>query len=210
MFQQVLCSAIEKIINQALALNLQGPQVLSVLDAKSLTIYLDELTFPLHFIINAQYVSVISNDDSVASESDCQITTSLKTLKELKKNQKLTELIKQDKLAINGDIKIAQQVAHIAENITIDWRSELAKNIGDIPTYKISQFTQFVFDKVSFASKQIQADASEWLVHEKRLAVTSSQIALHNQAVTDISTDAAALTARVDKLLNMNNSNTQG
>ena len=196
MFQQTLCSTVEFAVNQALALNINGSHVLSALEQKTLTILLTELGFPLSFSINENKVLVTS----LTERSDCTINTSVKTLLELKNEQQITELIKQEKLDVQGDIKVAQLFANIAESLEIDWQSEIAKHIGDIPTYKLSQFGKSLARKFNFASQQIQADATEWLVHEKRLVVTSSQLHDFNRQVSDINQQTDIIAERIQRL----------
>lgn len=197
MYQQALCSVLEKILNKALLLNIEGSHGLVPLEQKTLTIYLAELAFPISFSINQQTILVTT----LTERSDCQLKSSISSLVELQKEQQLTELIKQDKLDILGDIKVAQQFAGVFENLSIDWQSELAEHIGDIPTYKLSQFSLWLSNKVKFAAEQIQADASEWLVHEKRLVVTNSQIKAFNQQVTNIAADVANAEQRITNLM---------
>ena len=196
MHQQAFCSVLEKILNKALSLNIHGLQVLTPLEQKTLTLELAELAFPISFSINQQAILVTT----LTERSDCQLKTSISTLVELQKEQQLTELIKQGKLDILGDIKVAQQFASVFEQLTIDWQSELAQHIGDIPTYKLSQFSLWLNDKIKFVSQQIQADASEWLVHEKRLVVTNSQISAFNQQVNDVTNDVDNIEQRLAKL----------
>jgi ubiquinone biosynthesis protein UbiJ len=202
MQQQVLCSGLERLVNKALALNLQGTQGLDKLEQKTLSIHLQEIGFPLSFTVSAQTVLI----NTLIEHTDCTINTSVNTLLLLKKEQQLTELIKQDKLDISGDIKVAQTFAHIAETLNIDWQSELAKHIGDIPTYKLTQTGKSIGSKLKFAAQQIQADASEWLVHEKKLVVTSSQISHFNQQVCDIEKQVEQLVQQTEILLKKNTS----
>lgn len=197
MYQQALCSVLEKILNKALSLNIHGSHELAPLEQKTFTIYLAELAFPLSFSINQQAILVTT----LTERSDCQLKTSISSLVELQKEQQLTELIKQGKLDILGDIKVAQQFAIVFEKLSIDWQSELAKQIGDIPTYKLSQFSLWLNNKIKFAADQIQADASEWLVHEKRLVVTKSQIELFNQQVTDVAEKVVNIEQRMTGLM---------
>ena len=204
MFQQTLCSTVEFAVNQALALNINGRNVLSVIEQKTLTILLTELGFPLSFSINENNVLVTS----LTERSDCTIKTSVKTLLELKKEQQITELIKQEKLDVQGDIKVAQLFANIAESLEIDWQSEIAKHIGDIPTYKLSQFGKNLAKKFNFATQQIQADAGEWLVHEKRLVVTSSQINDFSQQVIDITRKTDVISERIQRLADKTSTST--
>ena len=204
MFQQTLCSTIEFAVNQALALNINGNNVLSALEQKTLTILLTELGFPLSFSINENNFLVTS----LTERSDCTVNTSVKTLLELKKEQQITELIKQEKLDVQGDIKVAQLFANIAESLEIDWQSEIAKHIGDIPTYKLSQFGKNLAKKFNFATQQIQADASEWLVHEKRLVVTSSQEHDFSRQVSDIARQVDIISERIQKIADKANIST--
>lgn len=170
--EQLFTSALEKVIQQALRLNINSNTALQGLANKTLAIVLAELPFPLVFMVTEQHVSVLSNQDN----TDCKITTSLNTLWLLQKNYSLTDLIKTDKLAIDGDLKVAQLYVQLFENIDIDWQTALAKHIGDIPTYKLSQLFSSLKNKAQFAQQQIEADASEWLVHEQRLAVTKPEL----------------------------------
>lgn len=203
MFSQALTASLESIINKVLTLNSANVS-LNKLAHKTLTIELSELGFPLSFTINPAEDTDNNNINvlvtSLTERADCTINTSVKTLRELQTQQQLTELIKQDKLDVTGDIKVAQQFASLAENLNIDWQSELAAHIGDVPTHKLMQLGKKISEKFNFAAKQIKADAGEYLVHEKRLVVTNSQIELFNQAVTDIDEQTQALEARIARL----------
>jgi len=204
--QQLLCSVLETLINKALALNLNGTQGLYALEQKCLVVQLTELGFPLSFIVSNNKVLVTSLNE----HPDCEINTSVKTLIALKEEQQLTELIKQDKLDITGDIKIAQQFANIAETLNIDWQTELAKHIGDVPTYKLMQLGKQLIKKVDFTTKQVQADSTEWLVHEKRLVVTNSQVSAFNLQVSELDVRTESLVdqfTKIEKMLaNLENS----
>jgi ubiquinone biosynthesis protein UbiJ len=196
MFQQTLCSTVEFAFNQALTISVKGASVLQTLEEKTLTILLSELGFPLSFSVNNNKVLVTG----LTERSDCTINTSIKTLRELKKEQQITELIKQEKLDVQGDIKVAQQFANIAQSLEIDWQSEIAQHIGDIPTYKLSQLSKRWAKKINFATQQIQADASEWLVHEKRLVVTASQLGNFSEQVTELTKQTNTVAERIQRL----------
>jgi len=198
MFAQALSAVIETLINQFLKYNLSGTQALKPLSEKTLTVKLAELPFALSFSVSDEKIHVTTNDE----HSDCCIITSIKTLVELKKEQQLTDLIKNDKLDIQDDLKVAQHFANIAETLDIDWQSELAKRIGDIPTYKLGKIGAKLLKKLNFATTQIQADASEWLVHEKRLLVTAAEIVSFSLDVERAEQKASALSQRIDELIN--------
>ncbi len=195
MFQQVLTSSIELLINKVLSLNSEKID-LKKLEQKTLSISLSELKFPVSLTVNANKIIVSGLTEGV----DCTVKTSIKTLQALKAEQQLTELIKQNKLDLTGDIKVAQQFMHLAETLNIDWQSELAKHIGDVPTHKLMQLGKRVAEKLQFTSKQIKADASEYLVHEQRLVVTRSELEVFNQQVSQVNNHADNISTRLDAL----------
>lgn len=198
MFAQSLSALLETVINQFLHYNLHGTRALKPLSGKTLTVKLAEFSFPLSFTISQEKIHVTTSDE----HNDCCITTSINTLIELNKKQQLTDLIKNDKLDIQGDLKVAQRFAEIAQTLDIDWQSELAKRIGDIPTYKLGQLGSKLLKKLNFAAQQIQADASEWLIHEKRLMVVAAEISYFNRDVEYVAQQTRALDQRIAQLIN--------
>ena len=183
-------------------LNINNNEQLSDLNGKSLLVSLTEIGFPLSFTVISTKVFVGAPEPSDSEQHHCAINTSLKTLKLLKQEQQLTALIKEDKLAVDGDLKVAQSFAALFENIDIDWQSEIAKHLGDIPTYQLSQFVAAIKQKAGFAASQISADASEWLLHEQRLVVSSAELAHFNDSVNHVVKSADALETKIAQLSN--------
>ena len=194
--QQALSMALEYIINQALAMNKASNTALLSLEQQTLVLHLAELNFPLCFTCHQEQILVTGNTES----ANCTITTSIGALKAIKKDNALTQAIKDDLLVIDGDLKIAQQFMSIAESFDIDWQSELAQHIGDIPTYKLEQSVRTASDKVNFATKQIESDASEWLVHEKKLLVTTNECQHFIQQVGNITQQTNNMIQRLQAL----------
>jgi ubiquinone biosynthesis protein UbiJ len=197
--QQAICALLEAFINKALTLNINSNnnESLNRLERKTLTLKLAELAFPLSFSVGKQKIQV----SSLADHNDCRVDTSIYSLIELKKEQQITTLIKQDKLELQGDVKIAQQFLALAESADIDWQDQLAKHIGDIPTYKLMQLGQFLQQRLQFAGKQIQADASEWLLHEIKAVIHTDEMSRFSQRVSETSLATDRLSNRVDLLL---------
>ena len=199
---QAATAAIELIINKALSLN-NKPISFATVIQKTLTLKLTEFPFSLCFTLNSVSNSTEMMVRAQAEHSDCTINTSLRTLKKLKAQQPLTQLIKQNELDVLGDIKVAQQFATIAQSLEIDWQTELAKHLGDIPTHKLLQFGYKITKSIVATSKQFEADIGEYLVHEKRLIVTNSQINAFNQQTQDIKNQVDSLSVRINKLITL-------
>ena len=202
---QAATASVELIINKALGLNHNKSVSFTAIADKTLTLELAELDFQLCFTVSTQ-ASTTTNQAFVmvrtkSDASDCTIKTSLGTLKKVKNNQSLTQLIKDDELDVVGDIKVAQQFAAIAQSLEIDWRSEIAKHLGDVPTHKLLNLGHKFTQSVKAKGKQLEADIGEYIVHEKRLTVTTSQINNFNKKTKDIATQVEGVSARIDKLL---------
>ena len=197
---QVATASLELIINKALVLNSNKAISYATVAQKTLTLQLAELSFPLSFTMNVVSKPVSMIVSSLTERSDCTIKTSVNTLKKLKANQSLTQLIKQDELDVSGDVKVAQQFANIVQSLEIDWQSELAKHLGDIPTHNLLHFGNKITKSVTSTGKKLQADIGEYLVHEKRLVVTNSQLSAFYQQAKQISDKVDTLSERIDKL----------
>lgn len=202
---QVLSATIETIINKALLLNSNrhiNDNALKILDQSTLTVHLIELKFPISLTINIDDYNHPVIVGSMVERSNCTITTSLNTLKKIKAEQQITQLIKANELDVEGDIKVAQQFAYIVQQLEIDWQSELAKHLGDVPTHQLSQFGNKITKQIKKTSKQIESDVTEYLVHEKRLVVTNSQLNHFNRAVKAVDQDVGSIAERIEALSN--------
>lgn len=201
LFSQAFCALLEILCNQALRYNLHGNKPLNTLSDKTLAILLDELGFTLCFTICNENIIVTSQTEHY----HCKVITSVNTLIELNNNeQSLTNLIKADQLDIEGDFTIAQRFLDFARSLNIDWQTELAKHIGDIPTYQLGKVGSALREKLRFAQQQISADATQWLVYEKRLCVTQGELTEFSSAVTQTAEQTTALEQRLHQLFNRN------
>ena len=202
---QAITAGLEVIINKVLLLN-NTSLSLAAINEQTLTLKLAELSFPLSFSISINSNTNSNSKPSIiivttlTERSDCTVSTSLATLKKLKANEQVTELIKQGELDVSGDIKVAQQFALLAQSLEIDWQTELAKHLGDVPTHKLVQFGNKLTKSVTKRTKQLEADVSEYIVHEKRLVVTKSQINDFNQQTQEVANKVALVSVRIDKL----------
>jgi ubiquinone biosynthesis protein UbiJ len=70
-----------------------------------------------------------------------------------------------------------------------------------MPTHKLVQLGKKMGSKLQFAAKQIKADASEYIVHEKRLVVTRSQIDQFNQQVSQANQQVDDISTRIETLI---------
>ncbi|RUO73691.1 ubiquinone biosynthesis accessory factor UbiJ [Idiomarina seosinensis] len=157
---------LEKLVNELLERDPNSVSRLQKLHGKTLRFDIKELPFELTVAVDEHGIRLSTVADETA---DCWIQTELGVLPELKDTANLTRLIKANKLDIEGDPVLAQQLVSLIRDLDIDWETELAAKIGDTPAYWLSNLWQQSRDraKQSFDSQQ------RWLagavIEEKKL-----------------------------------------
>ncbi|TKB46291.1 ubiquinone biosynthesis accessory factor UbiJ [Thalassotalea mangrovi] len=186
---QLLCGALEKVINSTLSLDPKQATALQQMDQQALTLQLQELPFAMAFMVSQGQVLVMAT----RIEHSCYLATDISTLPKLTKPELLPELIKVGAIEIEGDIQQAQRFAQLGQSLDIDWQQQLAQHLGDVPTHYLTKIMQKVRQKARFAKRQVEQDASEYLLYEQPVLV--------NQAVTDdFNRQVSTLAADTDKL----------
>ena len=116
---QLFCEVLEQGLNKLLALDPDSQTALQKLKGKRLIIALQELPFEI-LVVGSQQIDVLcltseeeQTDEKIVEGADCYLKTSLWCLPELKDTSQLTQLIKQDKLVLDGDIQVAQAFSQL-------------------------------------------------------------------------------------------------
>jgi len=196
MWQQAVCATIEGSLSYLLSKSTYDESAMNKIIDKRLQVIVSDLGLNLCLQASSHGVLVTALEE----HANCTITTSIKSLNELKQGGSLTQLIKEDQLDIEGDLKVAQQYAALFESISFDIASEIAKQIGDVPTHLLSKAAKSGLKKAQFAKQQISEDASQWLVHEKKLLPTSFELNDFAKDVEMVSQAFEQLQARFDNL----------
>ena len=197
MHHQALCALIEALLKTAKKHSLNQQLLQASLDGRSLSLHIDKLDAPICFNFVDQDILVSAH---LNEATDCSIHLALSSLTQLKNTSNLTKLIKEEKLDVEGDLKVAQGFASFLESIDIDWRSEVANVIGDVATFKLERLVCTLQQKIAFAREQVSADASEWLIHEKRLVVSGSELNSLYESVRQCQSKTEQLALRIDAL----------
>ncbi len=107
---------------------------ISALNGKTLNFSLADLPLTMCFICGNDRIFVAKNADPNAAVN---IRLELNVFVSLLKGANLTELLKQDKIVIHGDVKTAQLLVDLLQLIDIDLEELLSKYSGDIIAHQI-------------------------------------------------------------------------
>ncbi|MDM7861356.1 SCP2 sterol-binding domain-containing protein [Alteromonas sp. ASW11-36] len=204
---QVLQALAETVINPLLKLDPQSHQRLHQLRGKRLIVWLDEVQWPIELAFEGD-ISIHEAQVSWAealernAPNECLIKTSISTMPELRDTRKITQLIREEKLDLSGDMHIAQHVSALFQELDIDWEEVLSEHLGDIAAHQLVK-TAKSFDQ--FARQQLQQFAETLgtaLIDEKRLAAHRLQVMHFGDQVSQLRDDVDRLAARITQLEN--------
>lgn len=199
--EQLLTSSIEGALNKLLSLDDTAHERMAKLMDKKVIISLSEFSFDLGFQFHHSItVMALVRDESVIESCDCKISTDISTLVELRDISLLTKLIKEDRLALQGDIQAAQQFANLLKELNIDWEEQLAKSTGDVIAYNAFRAANWVkssFEQLLSTGAQVIRDGA---IEEKRVAAPQMLVDDFVETVFDIQAQCDSLEARIQKL----------
>jgi ubiquinone biosynthesis protein UbiJ len=205
---QLFCSAIEKGLNTLLNLDHDSQTTLQKLKGKRLLVSINELPFDF-LLVASQQIDVLSVERGESKHSadsqqpktfentDCFLKTSLFTLPELQDTSRLTQLIKQDKLQLEGDIQLAQAFSQLFLKLNIDWEEQLAKQTNDVFAHEVFRIGKSVFSAAGKLASSIQSMFSEAAIEEKRIAAPKTLVSNFSRDVQEVQNRTDALEQRM-------------
>lgn len=189
--------AIETSLNALLKDDEDSQRRLARLKGKVIGVTINEFGKQLYFVFSQQ-IDVLG---AYEGEVDCQLALNLSVLPELRQQANLTQLIKADKLSLEGDIQLAQQFSALLSGLKPDVEEKLSQYTGDIVAHTLvsgaKQGTRFIQQGVV----KRQRDLAEVITEEWRLAPQALEIAYFADQVDDLKMDVARSEARLKRLM---------
>lgn len=167
------------------------------LSGKTLKLSLQELSTSLTLVFSVNHIDVMSQLEQPA---DCTLITRLPVLFSLRDRQRLSALLRDGEVMVEGDIQVMQQFVTLIDLAEWDPAEWLAPYIGDIAAETISQRVHSGSYKAKHWIDQkreylAQAVTEEWHLAPGRLEV------IHLSDETDIlCQQVEVLAQRIEKL----------
>ncbi|MDW7551184.1 ubiquinone biosynthesis accessory factor UbiJ [Pseudoalteromonas peptidolytica] len=198
MLASLLGAVIEAALNKALTLSSELQGALSKGRHKILSVEVRDLHLHLAITNTGEHIHVLCPFDGNA---DCTISADCATLLELTDPSKLTALIRQDKLDLDGDLALAQLYSNALAALDIDWAEHLAQYLGDAPA-------QVIVDSINTIRKRAQQDAqvakvtlSELLQDELKVSPHPLEFEQFKQQVRSVNSQLESVAQRINTLL---------
>ena len=117
----------------------QGNADLGALNGKTLYFSLEDLPLDVNFVCTNDRIFV-TTDTSIGADVDIKLKSSV--FLALFQGEDLTELLRQDKIVIHGDVKTAQLLVDLLQQLDIDLEEALSKYTGDIIAHQVGKMAK--------------------------------------------------------------------
>ncbi|PSW19380.1 SCP2 domain-containing protein [Photobacterium sanctipauli] len=196
-FDVLVTGAIETSLNTLLKEDEQSQRRLARLRGKIIAVTINEFGKQLYFVFSQQ-IDVLG---AYEGETDCELALNLSVLPELRQQANLTQLIKADKLSLEGDIQLAQQFSALLSGLKPDIEEKISQYTGDIVAHTLVSGLKNGAKVVRHGIERRQRDLAEVITEEWKLAPQALEIAHFADQVDDLKTDVARFEAKMDAMM---------
>lgn len=189
---------LETTFNQLIKRSPQVQPQLRQLHGKILKIELTSPSFLAFLLFSDNRVDWLK---SYEGEVDCVVQTHFETLPKLADKQKLTTLINEKSLILQGDIQVLQHFTALLERLEKDPAELLSPFLGDVVAQTSTDFAKSLFGKIKKQFQQNQQHAVENLMNERPVLVHRLQAVNFYDEVAYLAEKTAALEQRINSKL---------
>lgn len=189
--------AVETALNQLIKDDAESQRRLSRLRGKVISVTLNEFGKTLYFIFSQQIDVLAAYEGDV----DCQLVLNLAVLPELRQQANLTQLIKADKLSLDGDLQLAQHFSSLLSGLKPDIEEKLSYYSGDIVAHTVVSGVKSGGQFIQQRLRKRQQNLAQTLTEEWKLLPQPLEIAYFSDQVDDLKSDVGCFEARLNQLL---------
>ncbi len=161
-----LIIALDKAVNTYLQLGDNVDAKLAVLGDKLVAIELRGVNMNLYFLRDNNRLSVRSFADETP---DAIISATPLALAQMAVQKNADKALFAGQMKISGDLDAAQALQDILSGADIDWEEHLSGIVGDVVAHQVGRGVRSLLNWASNSQSSLQADLSEYLLHEAKL-----------------------------------------
>ena len=198
MLANALLSLVERIINQLLQLDPQLQGKLAAIADKQLLIEIRDWQQSILCVYSDEQIHLYSTQER---SFDCMISADIDTLLALKDPSMLTQLIRQDKLDLQGDLNLAQGFSNTFAELDIDWPEHFSRYIGDAPAQQLWLSIQALKRRGSQTKSKLENTLTTLCQDELAVTIHPLELAEFKQQNRQLKSQVSQLEMRINALL---------
>lgn len=196
--RQLAAALLEQGSNTLLQLDPEHQHWLSPLAGQSLQLVLTPIQWPLVLYFSEQQIDIALPAEQLPEDAvDCSVIVAVSALDQIRDTNNLTKLIKADKLDLQGDLRVLQNLSSLLNGLNVDLAIVLERYLGVQPAHAVIALGEKAKALGDYWLDQAQVTLSEALIEEKKLVASALDIALFCDDVTATKYQADRLDARL-------------
>ena len=192
----LLSAGLETAFEQVLAQSPEEYAKLRTLHGKVLCIQLSQLSWPIYLVFASEIQVLSKYEGEITTKVNADITT----LYQLTEGANLTELIKQDKLSIEGDLSLLQTFSHYMHQVEFDFAEPISRYIGDAPTHFLTRGVKQIKSDLANVFHKSRAHIGQLTTEEYKLAPHKIEFIHFGDRIDDLVADVDAIEKRIKHL----------
>ena len=192
-------AALEKVINQALKLDVGSSKKLGLLDGKVFRIDLDGPNLQFFILPSENTLMLMGHYEGIATT---QVRGYPSDFVELLTADDAGSALINGNITLQGDSASLLELQAILYNLDLDWEAELAKVVGDIPAHQIGKAVRSGLQWGKQTRNSLMRQTEEYIHEEGRLLPTRAEIEDFFTDVSKLKDDTDRLAAKITKLGN--------
>ncbi|MBE7215452.1 SCP2 sterol-binding domain-containing protein [Shewanella benthica] len=192
----LLSAGLETAFKQVLAQSPEEYAKLRTLHGKVLCIQLSQLSWPIYLVFAGEIQVLSKYEGEITTKVNADITT----LYQLTEGANLTELIKQDKLSIEGDLSLLQTFSHYMHQVEFDFAEPISRYIGDAPTHFLTRGVKQIKSDLANVFHKSRSHIGQLTTEEYKLAPHKIEFIHFGDRIDDLVADVDAIEKRIKHL----------
>lgn len=190
------CAAMETGLKQLQNQSREEYAKLRQLHGKVICIQLTQLSFPLYLLF-AKEIQVFSQ---YQGEVTVTVHADATTLYRLSEGANLTELIKADKLKLDGELSALQSFSQYLQQIRFDFAEPISRYLGDAPTHTLFNLAAQAKSGLHSVLGKTRSHLGQLTTEEYRLAPHRLEYLHLCDKIDSLMADTQAIELRINQL----------
>ncbi|MGE6607851.1 ubiquinone biosynthesis accessory factor UbiJ [Halomonas sp. NPDC076908] len=196
----LLLAGCERTLNALLARDPAAPTRLAALAGSRLLVRLEQPNIELVIHYHHAGLDLLRGEGINEADVDAVVELTPETFSEWISGASVERLMFDGKLAVRGHIHLLEATRQLLFDLDIDWESELARGLGDVPAHSLAEGLRRMARWGLRAKDELLQDVSEYVFEEARLLPGQQQRNVLREHLTELEVATDRLEARFKRL----------